>query len=100
MRDLCTHVSEIVRLMCVCEGGVLVYIEVMFKERRLTSLQEVNQARPVVIQKQRVRPSHRTMGKKVDEASALAWCRAEARTWGQKILCPVRCVLVYITEMM
>jgi hypothetical protein len=51
MRDLCTHVSEIVRLMCVCEGGVLVYIEVMFKERRLTSLQEVNQARPVVIQK-------------------------------------------------
>jgi hypothetical protein len=33
----------------------------MVKERRLTSLQEVNQ---VVIQERRVRPSHRTLGKK------------------------------------
>jgi hypothetical protein len=36
----------------------------MLKERRLTSLQEVIQARPEVIQRRRVRPSHRTLSQK------------------------------------
>jgi hypothetical protein len=40
------------------------YIQRLFKEGRLTSLQEVKLARPMVIQKRRVRPSHRTLGQK------------------------------------
>jgi hypothetical protein len=58
----------------------------MVKERRLTSLQEVNQ---VVIQERRVRPSHRTLGKKkVGGTSAMARsAEPKARPGEKEVAC-------------